>query len=75
MSEGDEEKMVHYAKGIRRLQKDLGIDLTDFSHLALMTAWSTDDEDNNCICHGESSNNNNSNQVRYGEIYDDETST
>ena len=52
-SEGDEEKMVHYAKGIRRLQKDLGIDLTDFSHLALMTAWSTDDEDNNCICHGE----------------------
>ena len=45
-SEGDEEKMIHYAKGIQRLQKDLGIDVEDFYHLGLVTS----DDDNDCSC-------------------------
>jgi hypothetical protein len=40
-SEGDEDKMVHYAKGIQRLQCDLGIDIEDFSHLGLCTPSSS----------------------------------
>ena len=43
-SEGDEDKMVHYAKGIQRLQCDLGIDIEDFSHLGLCTPSSSPHE-------------------------------
>jgi hypothetical protein len=46
-SQGDEEKMTHYAEGIRRLQKDLGINVEDFYHLGLVTPLSSDDD---CNC-------------------------
>jgi hypothetical protein len=54
-SEGDDEKMVHYAEGIQRVQKDLGIEISDFYNLGLVTPSSSDDnqfphDDNNCSC-------------------------
>jgi hypothetical protein len=42
-SEGDADKMIYYAKGIQRLQKDLGIEISDFYHLGLLT-FSDDSE-------------------------------
>jgi hypothetical protein len=45
-SEGDEDKMIYYAKGIQRLQKDLGIVISDFYNLGLVTS----DGDYNCSC-------------------------
>jgi hypothetical protein len=45
-SEWDMDKMVYYAKGILRLQKDLGIEISDFYDLGLVTS----DDDNDCSC-------------------------
>jgi hypothetical protein len=48
-SEGDTEKMIYYAKGIRRLQNDLDVEISDFYHLGLVTPLPSDD-DNDCSC-------------------------
>jgi hypothetical protein len=43
-NDGDEGKMIHYAKGIQRLQCDLGLDVEDFSHLGLCAPSSSSQE-------------------------------
>lgn len=39
-NDGDEEKMIYYAKGIQRLQCELGLDVEEFSHLGLCASSS-----------------------------------
>ena len=43
-NDGDEEKMIYYAKGIQRLQCELGLDVEDFSHLGLCAPSSPSQE-------------------------------
>ena len=44
-NDGDEGKMIHYAKGIQRLQCELGLDVEEFSHLGLCAASSSSQGD------------------------------